>query len=77
MKISNCILLDDNFDNNINASNNDNVKSNNKKYVLLKNDSQKSKLQKLVSLVLNKLNSDTVEELRTFLDESNSKKLKS
>lgn len=40
------------------------------KKMLFNNNTQKGKLQKLVSLVLSKLNTDSLSELRTFVNDS-------
>lgn len=40
------------------------------KKMVFNNNTQKNKLQKLVTLVLSKLNSDSLCELRTFLNDS-------
>jgi hypothetical protein len=44
------------------------IEGKNKKMVF-KNIDQKSKLQRLVSLVLSKLNSDSLNDLRTFMND--------
>lgn len=68
MKISNCVFKDNNFSNDDYNLNNETHKFN-KKYLILENNKQKAKLQKLVSLVLSKINSDSLNDLRTLLDD--------
>ncbi len=82
MKISNCVFKDQSLDQNnyvssVITNNNNNTNSNNntneafkfKKHLTLENSKQKVKLQKLVSLVLSKLNSDSLNDLRTYFEE--------
>ncbi len=70
MKISNCVYKDRSLDqssynNNFFANNNSDKAFKLKKNIILENTNQKIKLQKLLSLVLSKLNTDCLNELRT------------
>lgn len=65
MKISHSIIKDSKSDK-IDSIHTESLK----KSLVFKSLSQKTKLQKLVALVLNKLNSDTLKDLQTFLDEN-------